>query len=61
LLGGMGVGSILGPWLGGYLFDIFGSYKFAFAGCMISLVFSSLFLWMAAPRKAVLSESSQEN
>jgi MFS family permease len=53
LLGGMGVGSVLGPWLGGYLFDIFGSYKFAFIFCMISLVFSNLFLWASAPRKAI--------
>jgi len=54
LLGGMGVGSVLGPWLGGYLFDIFGNYKFSFIFCMISLVFSSLLLWLAAPRAAVL-------
>jgi sugar phosphate permease len=58
LLGGMGVGGILGPWLGGYLFDISGSYKSAFALCMVSFVFSSLFLWMAAPRKASLAEVS---
>ncbi|MBP1713039.1 MAG: transporter [Deltaproteobacteria bacterium] len=56
LLGGMGVGSVLGPWLGGYLFDISGSYKFSFVFSMISLVFSSLFLWFAAPRKAVLTD-----
>jgi MFS family permease len=61
LLGGMGVGSVLGPWLGGYLFDISGSYKFAFAFCMISLVFSSIFLWIAAPRKVALSDVSSKN
>jgi len=44
-----------------YLFDFSGSYKFAFAFCMISLVFSSLFLWIAAPRKAVLSDVSPKN
>jgi sugar phosphate permease len=53
LLGGMGVGSVLGPWLGGYLFDISGSYTIAFIFCIISLVFSCLFLWISAPRKAV--------
>jgi sugar phosphate permease len=57
LLGGMGVGSVLGPWLGGYLFDISGSYKFSFIFSMISLVFSSLFLWFAAPRNAVLIDA----
>jgi MFS family permease len=54
VLGGMGVGSVLGPWLGGYLYDIFGSYKVTFVFCMISLVFSTLFLWIAAPRKGSL-------
>jgi MFS family permease len=54
VLGGMGVGSVLGPWLGGYLYDIFGSYKFTFVFCMISLVFSTLFLRVAAPRKGSL-------
>jgi sugar phosphate permease len=54
VLGGMGVGSLLGPWLGGYFYDIFGSYKFTFVFCMISLVFSNLFLWFAAPRKGSL-------
>ena len=53
LLGGMGVGSVLGPWLGGYLFDISGSYTIAFILCIISLVFSCLFLWISAPRKTV--------
>ena len=61
LLGGMGVGSVLGPWLGGYMFDIFGSYKFAFAFCMVSLAFSSLSLWIAAPRKAALFGLSPKN
>ena len=60
LLGGMGVGSVLGPWLGGYLFDLFGSYKFAFALCMISLAFSSLFLWVAAPRKSASADALQK-
>jgi MFS family permease len=61
LLGGMGVGGVLGPWLGGYLFDISGSYKFAFALCMVSFVFSSLFFWIAAPRKAALADVSSKN
>jgi MFS family permease len=55
LLGGMGIGSILGPWLGGHLFDISGSYTFAFLFAIISLFFSSFFLWIAAPRNARLS------
>jgi len=56
LLGGMGLGGVLGPWLGGYLFDLSGSYKYAFAFCIISLALSTLFLWVAAPRKAALAD-----
>jgi sugar phosphate permease len=57
LLGGMGVGSVLGPWLGGYLFDIFGSYKYAFVFCIVSLAFSTVFIWIAAPRKAASADA----
>ncbi len=57
LLGGMGVGSILGPWLGGHLFDISGSYTIAFIFCIFSLILSCLFLWVAAPRKAMLAKA----
>lgn len=51
LLSGMGVGSIMGPWLGGFLHDLSGSYTSAFVLCIISLVLSCFFLWIAAPRK----------
>jgi len=51
LLGGMGVGSILGPWFGGFLHDLWGSYTVAFVLCMTSLIASCLLLWAAAPRK----------
>jgi len=61
LLGGMGVGSVLGPWLGGHLFDISGTYKYAFAFCIVSLVFSTLCLWAAAPRKAALADLLPKN
>jgi sugar phosphate permease len=53
LLSGMGVGGILGPWLGGYLFDIMGSYKVAFMICMGSIFSSCIFVWLAAPRKTL--------
>jgi MFS family permease len=51
LLGGMGVGSILGPWFGGFLHDLLGSYTIAFILCMTSLIASCLLLWVAAPRR----------
>jgi MFS family permease len=52
LLMGMGVGGIMGPWLGGYLFDLSGSYMTAFVLCILSIGLGCLFLWVAAPRKA---------
>jgi len=51
LLGGMGVGSIMGPWFGGFLHDLSGNYTTAFILCMASLITSCLLLWAAAPRK----------
>ena len=50
LLSGMGVGSIMGPWFGGFLFDLSGNYTSAFLLCIVSLILSCLLLWMAAPR-----------
>jgi sugar phosphate permease len=52
LLGGMGVGSILGPWFGGFLYDLWGNYTVAFILCMACLMASCLLVWIAAPRKA---------
>jgi MFS family permease len=52
LLTGMGAGGAIGPWLGGYLFDISGSYVSAFILCILCIAASCLFLWIAAPRKA---------
>jgi hypothetical protein len=39
------------------LFDISGSYKYAFSLCIVSLAFSTFFIWIAAPRKAVSAEA----
>jgi MFS family permease len=52
LLTGMGAGGAIGPWLGGYLFDISGSYVSAFILCILCIAASCFFLWIAAPRKA---------
>lgn len=53
LLTGMGVGGIFGPWLGGYLFDLTGSYIPAFILCLICIALACVLFWAAAPRKAV--------
>ena len=52
LLTGMGVGGAIGPWLGGYIYDISGSYSGAFILCMVCFGLSSVAVWIAAPRKA---------
>jgi MFS family permease len=52
MLTGQGIGGIVGPWLGGHLFDISGSYTSAFVLCMISFALACILLWIAAPRKA---------
>jgi len=53
LLTGMGAGGAIGPWLGGYLFDISGSYVNAFILSMGCIGLACVSFWMAAPRKAV--------
>lgn len=56
LLTGMGVGGVFGPWLGGYLYDLTGSYVPAFILCMICFASSCVIFWIAAPRKAISAE-----
>ena len=52
LLTGMGLGGAIGPWLGGYLYDISGSYDAAFTLCIVCLTLASITFWIAAPRNA---------
>jgi sugar phosphate permease len=51
LLTGMGVGAVFGPWLGGYIYDVNGSYRIAFILCIVCIALSCLIFWVAAPRK----------
>lgn len=51
-LTGVGIGSVFGPWLGGYIYDISGSYIAAFILCIICFGINCLAFWIAAPRKA---------
>lgn len=53
LLTGMGVGGVIGPWLGGYIYDVSGSYISAFVISMVSFGLALIAFWIAAPRKAV--------
>jgi len=50
LLTGMGVGATIGPWLGGYIYDISGSYISAFVFCMVCFGVACIAFWIAAPR-----------
>ena len=52
LLTGMGIGGVIGPWLGGHIHDITGSYTSAFILCMAAFALSCLAFWVAAPRNA---------
>jgi len=48
---GWGVGTAVGSWLGGYVFDVTRSYTPAFAITMGMTVLASLALWVASPCK----------
>jgi len=52
LLTGMGIGATIGPWLGGYMYDISGSYISAFIFSMVCFSVACLAFWIAAPRHA---------
>jgi len=48
----MGIGGAIGPWLGGYIYDVSGSYRGAFVLCMICFGLACIMVWIAAPRNA---------
>lgn len=47
----IGAGAGIGPWLGGYIYDLSGSYHSAFWLAMLLAVLSVCFIWTAAPAK----------
>lgn len=48
---GFGIGGFIGPWFGGRVFDVMGSYFLAFVMVMVSVCIACLLVWLAAPRK----------
>ncbi|HUV08041.1 MAG TPA: MFS transporter [Spirochaetia bacterium] len=50
LSSGLGVGQILGPFIGGIVYDATGSYIGAFVFCMAALIVATGCIWNAAPR-----------
>jgi len=59
LLTGMGVGAVFGPWLGGYIYDVAGTYRPAFLLCIVCIALACLAFWIAAPRKGPTPTPSQ--
>ena len=53
LLMGFGLGGAIGPWIGGYIFDVTGSYSSAFIICIFAYCLACISFWIAAPRKAM--------
>jgi sugar phosphate permease len=52
LLAGFGLGGAIGPWLGGYIFDVTGGYSLAFIICIAVYTVACISFWIAAPRRA---------
>ncbi len=64
---GLGIGGALGPWLGGLIYDMTGTYRMAFLLTLICQLVALLAFYLAAPRKAKefraklsLKQASQE-
>ena len=51
-LTGLGIGGMIGPWLGGYIYDRQGSYLLAFYISLAAYAVSGISFWVAAPRHA---------
>jgi len=51
---GFGIGGAIGPWLGGYIFDVMNSYTLAFVIAIVTFGLSCISLWLAAPRRVRL-------
>jgi MFS family permease len=48
---GFGLGGAIGPWLGGYIFDITGNYSVAFIICIVAYTVACISFWVAAPHR----------
>lgn len=51
ILLGFGLGGVVGPWFGGFVFDTTKSYFVALITAILVICVSCIFLWIAAPRK----------
>lgn len=51
IMAGMGLLGAIGPWLGGYVHDVSGSYYLAFLAPILGTSLACTFIWIAGPRK----------
>ncbi|TES84568.1 MFS transporter, partial [Candidatus Aerophobetes bacterium] len=51
LILGFGVGGVIGPWVGGYIFDRTHSYNYAFLVTILALIVASSLIWVVSPGK----------
>jgi len=51
LEGSVGIGGALGAWIGGYIFDLTGSYQWAFGLAVLASALAGIMVWVAAPGK----------
>jgi MFS family permease len=51
---GNGIGGALGPWLGGLLYDLTGSYRIPFFICIPALVLACILFWIAGRARSNL-------
>lgn len=50
LEGGVGIGGAFGAFIGGFIFDLSGSYMWAFFVAVVALLLAGGLIWVAAPR-----------
>jgi len=55
------LGGTIGPWFGGWLFEVNGNYRLAFTVAMVLFAVSCVTLWLAAPRKVRLVSGKVKN
>jgi MFS family permease len=56
---GGGLGGAIGPFLGGWLFDLTGSYRLAFTAAALSVAGSAVAAWIAARPSAAAGDSAR--